>query len=110
MRWTIDFYNKKVEKELEQWPNGIKTKFTWIVDLIEEFGPEEIGMPHIKPFGKGLFEIRAKGLEGLGRAFFCIEKGRVVLVVSSFIKKSQKTPADEILLTRKRIAEVQNGK
>ena len=110
MNWTIDFYSKKIEQDIKQWPKGIRAKFTWIVDLIEEFGPDEIGMPHIKPLGKGLFEIRAKGLEGIGRAFFCIEKRKVVLIVSGFIKKTDKTPKDEILLARKRVAEVQNDK
>lgn len=110
MNWTIEFYDKKIEKNLKGWPQGIKAKFSWIVDLIEEFGPEEIGMPHIKPLGQGLFEIRAKGLEGIGRAFFCIEKGKIVLIVSGFIKKSEKTPQNEIALARKRVTEVKNDK
>jgi len=103
MNWKAKFLNKKVEKDIENWPIKIKAKFTLIVELIEEFGPNEIGMPYISPFGKGLFEIRAKGLEGIGRAFFCILKGKHIIIVHGFIKKTQKTPKKEIELARKRI-------
>jgi hypothetical protein len=40
-------------------------------------GLKEIGMPHIRPLKKGLFEIRAKGFEGIGRAIFCMISGNV---------------------------------
>jgi len=108
--WVVEFYDKKIERDFSRWPTGIKAKFLWILDLVEEFGPEEIGMPHIKALGQGLFEIRAKGLEGIGRAFFCITKGKVILIVSGCIKKTQKTPQDEILLARKRVLEIKNEK
>lgn len=50
-------------KSMLDWPPGIKAKFMWVAELVEEFGPNEIGMPHIKSMGQGLFEIRAKGKE-----------------------------------------------
>jgi len=106
VKWNVIFYDLKVMKSLQEWPNGIKAKFTWIVNLVEEFGPNEIGMPYIKSMKKGLFEVRAKGNEGIGRAFFCINKGRVIIILSGFIKKTQKTPQAEIDLARKRMEEV----
>ena len=42
--------------------------------------------------GEGLFEIRARGVEGIGRAFFCTLVGRRIVILHSFIKKTQKTP------------------
>ena len=89
-----------------EWPEDILAKFLWISEIIEKIGPHEIGMPHVKPLGKGLFEIRASGKEGIGRAMYCMIKGRVVIILSEFIKKTQKTPPDEIKLARKRMAEV----
>ena len=65
-------------------------------------------MPHIKALGKGLFEIRVKANEGIGRVLFYIGKGRVVIILTSFIKKTQKTPATEIELAYKRIKELKN--
>jgi phage-related protein len=108
MNWKINFYSAKVEKGIDNWPLGIRAKFTQIVDLIEEFGPETIGMPHIKSLGQGLFEIRAKGVEGIGRALFCMVKGKVIIILSEFIKKSQKTPLKELSLAKKRMMEVKS--
>ncbi len=106
MKWTIDFYDEEVRESIHTWPKKIRLKFLWITDLIKKVGPSEIGMPHIEPFGQGLFEIRAKAEEGIGRAFFCIRGGKVVIVLNGFIKKSQKTPPKEIALARKRMKEI----
>jgi len=108
MRWKVDFYSTQVENHIQKWPVRIKAKFVRIIELIEKHGPDEIGMPHIKPLGRGLFEIRAKSDEGLGRAPFCMIKGKIVIVLSGFIKKTQKTPLGEMELARKRMKEVKN--
>ncbi len=84
-------------------------KFIWVTEMIETFGPAEVGMPHIKPMGQGLFEIRVKACEGIGRALYCAVKGKVVIILNGFIKKTQKTPANEIALARKRMTEVKNN-
>lgn len=109
MKCTMNFYDSKVMKSILDWPPGIKSKFMWVAELVEEFGPNEIGMPHIKPMGQGLFEIRAKGKEGIGHAFFCMNKGRVIIILSGFIKKTQKTPTQEIELAMQRMREVKNN-
>jgi len=57
--------------------------------------------------GQGLFEIRARGKEGIGRAFFCTLVERKILVLHAYIKKSQKIPVRELEVARKRLAEVQ---
>jgi len=109
MRWKIEFYDKKVENNIKEWPEGILAKFVWIADIIEDSGPTDVGMPHIKALGQGLFEIRSKGKEGIGRALFCTIKGRVVIVLNSFIKKTQKTPPSEMALAKKRMLEVKKN-
>jgi phage-related protein len=73
--------------------------------MMEDFGPS-LGAPYTKPLGKGLFEIRAKGQEGIGRSFFCTLKGQEIIVLHSLIKKSQKTPKKELKVARKRLKEV----
>jgi phage-related protein len=65
MTWKIEFYNEKVKTEILAFPAGIKAKLLQILDTIEELGPHKIGKPHIAPMGKGLYEIRAKGQEGI---------------------------------------------
>ncbi len=105
MKWQISFLNNRVEKETLSFPKGILANFLHIAEMMESFGPA-LGAPYTKSLGKGLFEIRAKGQEGIGRSFFCTLKGQEIIVLHSFIKKSQKTPKKELKVARKRLKEV----
>ena len=58
--------------------------------------------------GDGLFEIRAKAQEGIGRGLFCYLDGRHVHILHAFVKKSQKTPKRELDLAIRRMREVKN--
>jgi len=62
-----------------------------IAERMREFGPD-LGMPYTKTIGGELFEIRAKGAEGIGRAFFCTQVGQRIVILHSFIKKTQAPP------------------
>ena len=86
-------------------PEGILANFLHIAELIEEFGPK-IGMPYIRSTGSGLFEIRAKGKEGIARALYCSLAGKELVILNAFVKKTQKTPKKELALARKRMKEV----
>ena len=108
MSWKIEFFNAKVEDEIFKWPRHLKIKFLRIIDLIKLYGPADLGMPHIKALKQGLFEIRVQSDEGIGRAMFCTVSGKIVVVLSGFIKKTQKTPDNEMELARKRMKEVKN--
>lgn len=55
----------------------------------------------------GLFELRAKGKDGIGRAFYCFQIDKRIVILHGFIKKTQTTPDDELALARKRLKEVQ---
>ena len=78
-------------------------KLLHVFELMEIFGAN-LGEPFTKPLGKGLFEIRVKSNEGIGRSIYCYRKGNKIIVLHSFIKKTQKTPKREleIALSRKR--------
>ncbi len=110
MGWKVEFYSGKIRSAILAWSPGMLSKFLWIVDEVECHGPLDVGMPHIKPLGKGLFEIRVKSSEGIARAIFCILNQKLVLVLSEFIKKTQKTPPGELTLALKRMNEVKNEK
>lgn len=105
MSWKITFFNKKVEEDALSFPDGILANFLHILEMIEEFGPT-IGKPHTAPMGGGLFEIRAKGMESIARAIFCTLKGKEIIILHSFIKKTQKTSKKEIDKARKRQREL----
>lgn len=105
MSWKISFFNRKVEAEALGLPTGILANFLHILELIEDFGPA-LGKPHTAPMGAGLFEIRAKGKEGIGRVFFCVLKGQEIVILHSFVKKTQRTPAKELEKARRRLKEL----
>ena|ERR1044072_3428622 len=61
-----------------------------------------VGMPLCRAMGEGLWELR-NDLPGnkIARVLFGIAQGRIV-VLHGFIKKTRKTPGDDLLLARKR--------
>lgn len=65
-------------------------------------------MPHTRALGDGLFEVRAKAGEGIGRAFFCTLVGRKIVILHGFVKKSDKTPKRELDTARAHLKEVLN--
>ncbi len=105
MKWQITFYNKKVESAAMALPEGILANLLHIATLIEDFGPD-IGMPYTRTLGSGLFEIRARGKEGIARAVYCVRARRELIVLNVFIKKSPKVPRKELAVARKRMKEV----
>ncbi len=54
----------------------------------------------------GLYEIRAKGKEGIARSVYCTAKEKEIVILHSFIKKSQKIPKKDLDLAKKRMKEV----
>lgn len=108
MHYTIEYFNERVLSEIERWPDGILADYARLVELLMEFGPN-LKMPHSKALGKGLFELRPKGKEGIGRTFYCYLVGRRIIILHAFIKKTQETPENELKIARKRVKEVQNG-
>lgn len=70
MHYSIEFYNANVQAEVSEWPVGINACFARIAEQMVESGPN-LGLPYTRPMGDGLFEIRAHGKEGIGRALFC---------------------------------------
>lgn len=67
--YEIVYFSDDVIEGIRKWPVKIRVNYFRITSLMEIRGPN-LGLPHTKAFGKGLFEIRAKGTEGIGRAFF----------------------------------------
>ncbi|MFA7506004.1 MAG: type II toxin-antitoxin system RelE/ParE family toxin [Burkholderiaceae bacterium] len=65
-----------------------------------------VGMPVSRSLGKGLYEIRSDISHGrTTRVIFCVAEKRMVLV-HSFIKKTQKTPKADLDLALKRMKEL----
>ena len=108
MSYRVEFFNQKVMAEVLGWPAGIAASFAVVALRMVEHGPN-LGLPHTRAMGDGLFEVRARGAEGIGRAFFCTLLGQRIVVLHGFVKKTQATPAAELKSARKRLKEVQGG-
>lgn len=102
--WKIGFYTG-VEEQILTMPPKIQARILKLLELMEIHGAN-LGPPHTEALGNGLFEIRAKAAEGIGRGLFCYLKGRNIYVLHAFIKKSQKIPTTEINIARQRQKEV----
>jgi len=106
--FEIVYYSNKVRKEILSFPVGIRMACARILDIIVDNGPN-LTMPHGRPMGKGLYEIRASGQEGIGRVFYCSVHGNKVVLLHSFVKKTQETPRRELDIAFKRLKEIKNA-
>ena len=108
MNWTICYYNEKVRKQVLSLPAGILADYVRLTDAMAIHGAD-LRMPHSKSIGSRLFEQKHKGAEGIGRIFYGTQGGKVIVVLHSFVKKTQETPDAELRLARQRLKDVQNG-
>jgi phage-related protein len=105
MPWTIDYYSEAVRLDIEALPVGIRAAYVRLTELLEEFGLE-LRMPHSRAMGGGLYELRPRGREGIARVFYCALVGWRIVILHSFMKKTQRTSARELASARRRYREV----
>ena len=106
--WTIIYFNQRVQNAVMTMPSGVLADYLRLCDAMTLFGAD-LRMPHSRALGDGLFELRPKGREGIGRVFYCAQHEKTIVVLHSFIKKSQDTPDKEMRLARKRLKDIQHG-
>lgn len=99
---------KKIAARFFRSANGKMPVREWIL----EFGPQDrqvigqgiqkvefgwpIGMPYCRPLGRGLWEVRSDISSGrIARILFCVRDGQMGLL-HGFVKKTQKTPTQDI--------------
>ena len=104
--WSVEILDKRVEAELEALPRDVRARFQRIVELLEEGGIDAAREPHVKSLGRGLFEMRMKGKDGIARAIYVHAVKDRLVVVLAFVKKTAKTPKQYIDLALKRAKEV----
>lgn len=107
MNYSIEYFHARVKAEIESWPDGILADYARMVELLMEFGPN-LRMPHSRAMGGGLFELRPRGREGIGRVFYCFVVGHRVVILHAFVKKTRDTREQELRIARKRMKEIQN--
>ncbi len=108
MSWQITYYSEALQESLLALPAGIQARYVHITQRMIIVGPD-LGMPHTRALGKGLFEIRAKAEEGIGRIFYCTLVGKRVVMLHTFVKKTQATPEKELRIARRRMKEIRDA-
>jgi phage-related protein len=108
MRWTITYYSESVQEEILALPAGFLGRYLRYSDRMEIYGPD-LGMPHTRSVGDGLFELRLKAAEGIARLFYCTMVGKKIVMLHQFIKKTNKTPLKELEIARRRMKEIKNA-
>lgn len=104
MAWDIQYYDGKLQAAVLALPPGILARYFHLTDRMVEYGPD-LGMPHTRAMGAGLFELRLKSSEGIGRVFYCTLVKRKIVMLHQFVKKTEKTPSKHLSIARKRMKE-----
>jgi len=74
-----------------------------------EFG-WPVGMPVCKPFGDGIYVVRTSLAQNrIARVLFYIDKKARMVLLHGFIKKTRKTPDEDLELARSNKSKHQRG-
>lgn len=105
MKFEIIYYSDILQRDILRFPTGIRARYFLLTDRMEKFGPN-LGMPHTRAMGNGLFELRLRAKEGIARVFFCTIVNRKIVMLHSFVKKSQRTPKRDLDIAIQRMREI----
>lgn len=67
-----------------------------------------LGMPLIRKIDKDLWEVRTRLTDGIARVLFTVD-GEYMILLHGFIKKSQKTPQNELKTAMSRLGNYKRG-
>ncbi len=110
MNFQVSYYqnnrgDKLVEKFILLQDETTKSKFARFVDLLEIRGPD-LGMPHARNLGSGLYELRIRGKTEVRIFYIAMYDPHTVFLLHGFKKKTQKLPAKELVIARMRQKEL----
>lgn len=104
--FQIEFYKTEDGKEpvadfLNSLDNKMAAKFVGLMEILEEKG-NVLGMPYSKFLRDQIFELRCKVGSNHTRALYFFYSGKKIIITNGFVKKTQKTPNEEIELAKER--------
>ncbi|MEO8817507.1 MAG: type II toxin-antitoxin system RelE/ParE family toxin [Paralcaligenes sp.] len=105
---SIHYYSESVQTQILSLPKTLQARYAALSLRMVNNGPN-LGEPHTKAFGEGLFELRLKGAEGIARVFYCTLIGRRIVMLHSFVKKTDKTPPAERRIAEARLKEIKHA-
>jgi len=104
--WAVDFLNAEVVQEFKALPADVRARFQRVFRLAEAHGLAALIMPLARPLEGPLWELRAAGKDGIARGLYVAMRGRRVVLLRFFVKKTQRTPRREIETALARLREV----
>ena len=107
MDYVISYYSEAVELEILDLPDTLAARYLMLSRRMVVIGPN-LGEPHTKAMDGGLFELRLKGAKGIARVLYCTQVGRRIVMLHSFIKKTDRTPKRELEVAQVRFKEIRN--
>ena len=108
MNGAITYYSESVQADILALPADLLARYLRYADRMEVYGPD-LGMPHTRAMGGGLFELRLKAAEGIARVLYCTMIGKRIMILHQFTKKTKKTPPKELGIARRRMKEVKDA-
>ncbi len=106
MSWTVSFVSALAEAEVKALPPDMIARFLRIGEKIASQGLLALREPDVKHLTGKLWEMRLTGRDGIARSFYVTASGQRVVVLRTFVKKTQKTPPREIEIALARMKEV----
>jgi phage-related protein len=108
---SVDFYQQRNGREpVREWLKSLAKEERRIIGesikMVQTGWP--VGMPLVCNLGKGLWEERSTLPNTIARVLFVMYEGHMVLL-HGFIKKTQKTPQQDLEMARTRAKEVKKG-
>lgn len=107
MAWTLEFASEVALREVADLPPDLRARLERFADLIREHGIAAMREPHAKHIEGQLWELRLKGRSGVARSLYVTVSDRRVVIVRTFVKKTQKLPRREIDLALARAQEIE---
>ncbi|PIR03441.1 MAG: hypothetical protein COV60_00320 [Candidatus Magasanikbacteria bacterium CG11_big_fil_rev_8_21_14_0_20_43_7] len=96
--YTIKFFTKHLTAFILSLPAQTQGKTLRLIELLERHG-YTLGIPYTKKVDRDLFELRIRGKLEI-RIFYTFHTTTIVLL-SGFVKKSQRIPKQEIMKAKK---------
>ena len=103
-------YENHFEDFLIKQPVKVQNKIFKVIEAIETL--ERVPSNYLKAIKgtNGLFEARIKLASNIWRVFCFFDEGKLVILLNGFVKKTQKTPKNEINKALKLMTEYYNTK
>ena len=106
MKFTVEFYDKEngeipVIYFIDSLEPKMGAKVLSLIEILEEKG-NQLRLPYSECLEDGIFELRCKFGSDITRTLYFFYEGANIILTNGFVKKTQKTPAQEIKLAKLR--------